>query len=720
MTFPGMGTANAEHLHTPSPAHAAGGYLPYIDGLRALAVLAVIAYHLDPAWLPGGFTGVDVFFVISGFVVSASLQRLPAAGSWGVFAQFYARRMRRIAPALVACLLATALASGLFIPDSWLSETSAKTGRMAFVGLSNWVLAASDNDYFSPKAEFNPYTHTWSLGVEEQFYLLFPLLFLAWNRGGRGRAWSTLLVALASAGSLAYALLRSRGGGEAGAAFYLTTARFWQLGSGVLLYQALALSGRFDAGAAPAPRAAWNWRSPLLALALGLVGYGLWRARPGYSPWPDGLWPVLGTLGLLGLLHGAPAGWIKRALSQRAVVAIGRVSYSLYLWHWPVFVLFRWTVGLESALAKALALLLVAALAIASYRWVELPWRSGRVGKARTPARTIAAGLGLILLAAGVHALLLDTQRYYSLSTVSRHPLDWYAYAKGMRKEFPHCTLKTGRAELQVGSAKLFERGDCDLRNRGLETPRKPTQLFVAGDSHALAYNELLRRFALQSGVAVRLYGVGGCPIVGLQAWQATHAGCQAYERSTLADVTAHARDGDVLFLPALRLLRLAEQTQLFDEAAVMAEQDSAQAQAVRAAGEEAAVALLQPLAQRGVRIVFEAPKPLLRAPPYRCSDWFNRGNAICARGTQIQRDTMERYRAPVLQSLQRIAARLPHASVWDPLPVLCEPQRCAGMRDGHPLFFDADHLSGYGNRLLLPGFTAHFKAVQAESGTAP
>ncbi|WP_369981231.1 acyltransferase family protein [Xanthomonas bundabergensis] len=718
MVVPGTGSAGTDRLPTPPHAHARG-YLPHVDGLRALAVLAVIAYHLDPAWLPGGFTGVDVFFVISGFVVSASLQRLPAAGSWGVFAQFYARRLRRIAPALVACLLATALASGLFIPDSWLSETSAKTGRMAFVGLSNWVLAASDNDYFSPKAEFNPYTHTWSLGVEEQFYLLFPLLFLAWNRGGRGRIWSTLLVALASAASLAYALLRSRGGGEAGDAFYLTSARFWQLGSGVLLYQGLALSGRFERGAV-ASRATWHWRSPLLALALAAVGYGLWRARPGHSPWPDGLWPVLGTLGLLALLHGAPAGWIKRALSQRAVVAIGRVSYSLYLWHWPVFVLFRWTVGLESALARALALLLVAALAIASYRWVELPWRSGRIGKTRTPARTIAAGLGLILLAAGVHALLLDTQRYYSLSTVSRHPLDWYAYAKGMRKEFPRCTLKTGRADLQVGSAKLFERGDCDVRDGGLETPRTPTQLFVAGDSHALAYNELLRRFALQSGVAVRLYGVGGCPIVGLQAWQATHAGCQAYERSTLADVAAHARDGDVLFLPALRLLRLAEQTQLFDEAAAMAEQDGAQAQAVRAAGEEAAIALLQPLAQRGVRIVFEAPKPLLRAPPYRCSDWFNRGNAICARGTQIPRDTMERYRAPVLQSLQRIAARLPHASVWDPLPELCEPTRCAGMRDGRPLFFDADHLSGYGNRVLLPSFTAHFKAVQAESSATP
>ncbi|MCW0454029.1 acyltransferase family protein [Xanthomonas sacchari] len=715
MALPGTGTLAAGRGHTPPHAQAGGGYLPYVDGLRAIAVLAVIAYHLDPAWLPGGFTGVDMFFVISGFVVSASLQRLPAAGQLGVFAQFYARRLRRIAPALVVCLLVTALASGLFIPESWLSETSARTGRMAFVGLSNWVLAATGNDYFSPKAEFNPYTHTWSLGVEEQFYLLFPLLFLAWNRGGRGRVWSTLLVALASAASLAFAWRHSRDAGDAAAAFYLTTARFWQLGSGVLLYQVLALRGRFEAGTQAPPPGAWSWRSPLLAMALAAVVVGLWCARSGHSPWPDGLWPVLGTLALLALLHGAPAGWTRRALAHRVPVAIGRVSYSLYLWHWPVFVLFRWTVGLESAPTRAAALLLVALLALASYRWVELPWRHGRIGRARTPARTIVAGLGLVLLAGGTHALLQNAQRYYGLSTVSRHPLDWYAYAKGLRREFPQCALQTRQVPVQVGSAKLFERGACTLPNRD-----DGGQVFVAGDSHALAYNELLRRFALQSGVPVRLYGVGGCPIVGLQAWQASNPGCQAYERSTLADVAAHARDGDVLFLPALRVLRLADQDRLFDETAAMAEQEGTEAQAARSAGEAAAVALLQPLAQRGVRIVFEAPKPVLRAPPYRCSDWFNRGNPICARGIPIARATMERYRAPVLQSLQRIAAQLPHASVWDPLPLLCDAQYCSGSRDGRPLFFDADHLSGYGNRVLLPGFTSHIAAIQAHSPPAP
>ncbi|WP_241093266.1 acyltransferase family protein [Xanthomonas sp.] len=695
---------------TPRPGHgrAGGGYLPYVDGLRALAVLAVIVYHLDPSWLPGGFTGVDVFFVISGFVVSASLQRLPAAGSWRVFVQFYARRLRRIAPALVACLLLTGALSGLFIPESWLSETSAKTGRMAFVGLSNWVLAATGNDYFSPKAEFNPYTHTWSLGVEEQFYLLFPLLFLAWHRGGRGRVLSLALVALGSAASLGYAWMRTRSGTEQVDAFYLTTTRFWQLGLGVLLYQGLELSGRYAPVPVPVPARAWSWRSPLILLALAMVGYGLWRARPGHSPWPDGLWPAVGTLGLLALLHGPAHGWIKRGLSLAPVVAVGRVSYSLYLWHWPVFVLFRWTVGLDSAPSRGVALLLVALLAMASYRFVELPWRHGRALAQRPPGRVVAAGLALVLLSAGVHSLLVKTQRHYSLSVVSRHPLDWYAYAKGLRGDYPNCTLRSSQVQVEVGSAKRFERGECDLRNRD------GGQLFVAGDSHALAYNELLRRFAVESGVSVRLYGAGGCAIAGMQAWQAQNPGCQAYHRSSLADVSAHAQPGDVLFLPALRLPRLAEQTELFDEPALMASQYSEQERAVRAATEEATVELLRPLALRGVRIVFEAPKPLLRAPPYRCADWFNRRNAICARGMVTERRFMERYRAPVLQSLQRIAARLPHASVWDPLPSLCDAAACAAMRDGRPLFFDADHLSGYGNRVLLPGFSAHLRAVVA------
>lgn len=670
-------------------------YVPHIDGLRAVAVLSVILYHLKASWLPGGFTGVDVFFVISGFVVSASVDRLPAVGGWQGLLRFYARRIRRIVPALVVCLLVTAVLSALFIPESWLSETSDKTGRRAFFGLSNWVLASTGNDYFSPRTEFNPYTHTWSLGVEEQFYLLFPLLFLAWARGGRGRALSLGLFALATLASLAYALRLVGQGGQEIQAFYVTTTRFWQLGAGVLLYQAMSLAGRFSA--VPVARG-FSWRSPLLLLAVAALGYGLWSARPGHSPWPDGLWPVLSTGVLLAVLHGHPQGWTGRALSSAPMVWVGKLSYSLYLWHWPVFVLFRWTVGLETVANGAIAVLLVFALAWLSWRWVEQPLRHGARGP-RTNGRWVLLGLAVLVLGAGLQSALVKHQRHYSLSTVSRHPLDWYPYAKGLKKEVPDCQVVESQISVAGGQARLLQRGDCP---GGSGTG---TVLFVAGDSHALVYNELLRRKVVQDGGQVRLYGSGGCALVGMQGWRGPNPACDAYTRNVLEDIQANARAGDVLFLPGLRVPRLAEQYQLFDIAQVQA--DLASPAAVSGSAGEVAVAIeqLRPLAERGVRIVFEAPKPVLPAPPYRCSDAFNRHNPICVNGMEIPRAQTEAMRAPVLDSLKQVAAALPGATVWDPLPLLCPGEVCKPDLDGRPLYFDGDHLSGYGNRVLLPSF---------------
>ncbi|MBS0478166.1 MAG: acyltransferase, partial [Proteobacteria bacterium] len=147
------------------------GYIPAIDGLRALAVLSVVAYHLRPGLLPGGFSGVDIFFAISGFVVTGSMigkrfDRLPAMLSY-----FYARRLVRIMPALLAMLLAAILVNQMLTPEAWLSRAVPQTARFAFFGLSNVILATDTDGYFGVQAGFNPFTHTWSLGVEEQFYL---------------------------------------------------------------------------------------------------------------------------------------------------------------------------------------------------------------------------------------------------------------------------------------------------------------------------------------------------------------------------------------------------------------------------------------------------------------------------------------------------------------------------------------------------------------------
>lgn len=674
---------------------ARSGYFPHIDGLRAIAVLAVIVYHLDPRWLPGGFLGVDVFFVISGFVVSASVDRLPPVSAAAGLLRFYARRLRRIAPALLACLLVTALVSALFIPESWLSETSDRTGRMAFVGLSNWVLASTGNDYFSPRTEFNPYMHTWSLGVEEQFYLLFPWLFLLWARGARARTASLLLVVLSCVASLGFACWRAQVPGQEIAAFYLTGTRLWQLGAGVLLYQAMAASGVFARGLA----LPGGLRAGLMLLALAAIATGFWAARPGHSPWPDGAWAVLGTLAVLAFAHGPAGQGVGRWLAWPALVAIGRWSYSLYLWHWPVLVVLRWTCGLEAGWTKGLALGLTFALALASYRWVETPFRRGVM---RWPDRRwVMAGVAALVLAGGIQALVVKATPYLSLSVVSRHPLDWYAYAKGLRKEFPGCRLSNSTEVVDGVLVRSFAGQGCPGH---AATGRR---LFVVGDSHAMAYNELLRRYALGEGVAVRLYGTGGCAVADLQAWGGSSPACQAFLQAALGDVGARATSGDVVFLPGLRMPRLADQDELFDFTRNLHELQSADAQAGRAQLVAATAARLRPLADAGVRIVLEAPKPLLQAPPYRCSDWFNRGNAVCRRGAAIDRASMEQYRAPALQGLQTLARDLPGARLWDPLPLLCDATQCSGRYAGRPLYFDADHLSGYGNRHLLASFSA-------------
>ena len=164
-------------------------YFPHVDGLRALAVLAVIAYHLHPSLLPGGFAGVDLFFVISGFVVTASLAGHRGESLVSFLGRFYARRLARIAPALLAMLMPTTVAYVFLVPRAWLSGITESVGKAAFWGFSNWTLGAQSETYFAPRAEFNPYLHTWSLGVEEQFYLIAPLLLFGWGRwrGESGR-----------------------------------------------------------------------------------------------------------------------------------------------------------------------------------------------------------------------------------------------------------------------------------------------------------------------------------------------------------------------------------------------------------------------------------------------------------------------------------------------------------------------------------------------------
>jgi peptidoglycan/LPS O-acetylase OafA/YrhL len=683
-----------------SAAAPAPRYYAHVDGLRAIAVLGVIAYHLWPAWLPGGFIGVDVFFVISGYVVSASLLAAPAAGFGRFAAAFYARRLRRIAPALVACLLLTGVASALLIPPAWLSQTSDRTGLMAFVGLGNLVLAAAEGDYFSPRTEYNPYAHTWSLGVEEQFYLLFPLLFFGWVRGGTMRRVASSATCLLALASLACAW-HWAGQGAGAAAFYLLPSRFWQLAAGMLLFQWLTRRESMPAAAGSATA----WRAPLGWASLAAILLGLVLARPGRTPWPDGVLPVLGTLGVLALLHPAgQRGRLGRWLASAPMVGIGKLSYSLYLWHWPVFVLCRWTIGLESAGAQVLALATAVLLAIGSYFAVERPLRRTRRGSGWPPLAFVGVALMLVVASGWAFHGLYKARPALSLSNVVREGHDWYPEETVRDSSGRGCEVRRESRDASPERRWTWRRSGCAAAGATVR------RVFVLGDSHALAYGPMLQHLVLASGDEVHLFHRTGCPYLELARDPATDPqACRDATQRFLHEIEAQARAGDVLFLPSLRLPRLAEQWQaaLAPPVPSASGRDRAEAEGLRQ---------LAPFAARGVRVVFEAPKPVLPAPPYRCTDRFNAGNPVCAGGLSIARARIESMRAEVLAGYARLQAGLPGASVWDPLPELCSAATCAAFRAGRPLYFDGDHLSGHGNRVLVPSFVAHLESLRHDA----
>jgi peptidoglycan/LPS O-acetylase OafA/YrhL len=671
-------------------------YFSYIDGLRAIAVLAVVAYHLNAAWLPGGFAGVDVFFVISGFIVSASVGPLERFGLHKFFPYFYARRIVRIAPALILMLLVVAVVSALIIPAAWLSQSNQQTGLYAFFGLSNLILARTSNDYFSPVVDFNPFTHTWSLGVEEQFYFIFPLLFFVWTYRGKWRGLATFLLSVAFVASLTYS--GWLGHADKTSAYYLITSRFWQLAAGVLLYQTMIFAGRrFDVSVQASPR----WFSGAAWLSMALLFYSFIMGRPDSFPYPGSLPVVIGSLGLLGFLHGKQSSNVLvRLLSLPPVQYVGKISYSLYLWHWPIFVFFRWTVGIESPLSRTVALTLSFALAALSYRYVEGPVRHLRLVKSLPRFAVVAIGIVVVACAAlAAHGINL-AQPELSRTRVARHAADWYPDAPDTDPAFPGCAVSAAGTQLSAGIYTTFSRAGCS-------GPVTAPHIMAIGDSHAVAYIAIYKRYVLATGASVTLYNNGGCPFMSLQTWREDSASCKADASAAVVDMLEKSKPGDVLFLPSLRMPRFADQFIRFPDAIVEEQIFSERAAESRAAGVKSAESLLAQFHAKGVKVVIEAPTPIFKSPTFRCAETYNMTNPICRDGTSIDRGTMLRLRQPALDGLRQIAESSAGIRIWDPMQVLCPPGiTCSAFAGNRPLFFDGDHVSGYGSSLLVPSFT--------------
>jgi peptidoglycan/LPS O-acetylase OafA/YrhL len=336
-------------------------YRPAIDGLRAVAILPLLIFHLNHGWLPGGFVGVDVFFVISGYLITSLLLLEYEQGRFSML-KFYQRRIARLFPAFFMVAMATVLASCFLHTSHDFYETGVALMASA-LGLANVAFMRLGEAYFTPAVDAVPFLHCWSLSVEEQFYLFFPAIYRFVFL--RARRWATPVLAVALITSfllcLAFTSIAPL------TAFYSLPTRSWEFLTGSLL-------ASLRASWADDPR----YRSPLAlaGLVLILTSYFVIDEKmsfPGYLA----VLPVAGTALVLGGRRSPADGWVERMLAWSPLVLIGRMSYSLYLWHWPIFSFIDYRFFLASPLfCLGLKIVLTAVLTVFSYLAIEKPGRA--------------------------------------------------------------------------------------------------------------------------------------------------------------------------------------------------------------------------------------------------------------------------------------------------------------------------------------------------------
>ena len=358
-----------------------------IDGLRSLAIVPVLLYHTGWSWMPGGFVGVDIFFVISGYLITRLLVDEIEAGDFSVW-EFYERRARRIMPALLLVVACTAILAGLIMVPPDLSRF-AQSLIWTILFASN-IFFSFNTGYFAAPADSYPLLHTWSLAVEEQFYLLFPLLL--W---GLGRLitlrWAAWIVAVLALLSLALCIVASPV--QPTLSFYLPLTRSWELWLGSLL----------AFGAVPNFRMRWL-REILSVISLGLIGWTVFLLPPGV-PFPGWI-ALLPTLGAVGLIRWSPGTWVGRALASPPLVAIGLISYSLYLWHWPLLALGTYWAMRPLSVGEGSALVAAAVpLSILSWWAIERPFRNRQFLSRTTVLATTTFAIGLVAFVSTVTML---------------------------------------------------------------------------------------------------------------------------------------------------------------------------------------------------------------------------------------------------------------------------------------------------------------------------
>lgn len=635
-------------------------YRPEIDGMRCMAVALVVAYHLAPSVVPSGFVGVDAFFVVSGYVVTRSLLSRQPAGFGADLLAFYARRVQRLLPALVACVAATAVAFALVAPP--IADTAAcfRTGAMSLVGVSNWHLIAEGTDYFGAVAALDPFAHTWSLAIEEQFYLCFaPLLLLCRGAGAGVRVLAAAVLTLAIVASFAWFM--NAGGTVPG--YFATTGRAWEMLLGVAV--------------AALPQAEADRCRRTTRAALGLIATLVVALSELPAAWASALSALAAASMLLGSGPRTDA-----LLASRPLRWVGIRSYGIYLWHWPLIVLLDRAVG-RSGWTAALAVAGTVVVAAASFRLAEAPIRSMRIAGTRQAARRVLAGACTIAATALLVAVTAwGINPRWSATGSTARDLDRDPSGPG-----PLGGPATARMEL-----------------------------VVLGDSHAQMLWPALRTCTETLGLLVRNATGTGMLVseeLALDRADRDYGARREFVRRTVDEASMQgpipralliacrftgyleSRQLDPTHVPPATLLAGAERVTTGSDEAFRRFERSLESTVSRA---EAAA----------VPVIIMAPIPELAHSPLE---------GLLVRGRGIEQPTRaeeEALRSRTIDAMRRVAARFANVTIWDPIDVLCPGPTMNPWRDGRLLYRDTNHLSAFGARTVAPGLC---DAIQRATG---
>lgn len=675
-----------------SPEHAQPSrFIPHVQGLRAIAVLAVVLYHFWPARFSGGYVGVDIFFVISGFLITAHLMRELSATGTVRLGQFWARRARRLLPASLLVLLFCALVA----MSPYLTPTSALPGEVREILAStfyveNWYLALNSADYLNHSGDPTTVQHYWSLSLEEQFYVMWPLIMLlaAWLAvkwfGGRRRRTVIVSLAVVSAASFVFCVVFTIT--DPAPAYFVTFGRMWQFGVGAMVALIPALRVRHAIGSF-----VLGWAG-IAVLAFVIFRFDGQTPFPGYMA----AVPTLAAAAVIAASNTERWWYPTRLLALRPAQFVGDISYSLYLWHWPLIIIAPsvpfWGLTIYHRLAL-LALCFV--LAWLTKRFVEDPARGWKVLTSRPARATLWSSLAAMIVVgstAGV-AWAVNAPAYN----------DGVRAIQALREDPPECF---GAAVVLEPSCAGTEFGDTILPAPGFAGVDRPTdsQCFVqlndarpvscefgsdapdaprvalVGDSHAYQLLPTFQRMADESGWHLTTYFKGACPwsTTPLSTAGAFGAACTEWRegvRAGLADA-----DLDAVFTAAIA-------TTPYASDGYPSEQDAAVA-GYREAWSE--------MLERGIPVITVVDNPVWETDPNKCLRTRALSECDGPRSELIVAD----------DPLRDAASGLSGVTLLDFTDVFCGPDVCSPVVGGANVYRDQDHITVTFADTLSPWYT--------------